>query len=592
MKKRESSAEHLDIFLLSMASLATLGLLAAAFAVSGVFFRPVVFLFAIPLLVATLFFLVRFISHETRMTQIAFVIALAVPIIFLSGTEPFLFSGRDQGSLAEASVSLAREGSLHSSSTVSDIFFRIYGAGAALHFPGFHYSPSGQLVTQFPIGTVSFFGSFVSLVGPLGLVVANGLLLFVSLFSLYLLVRMLADQRFALGTLLIGATSFLPLFVARFSLSENIFLALFLALSLAVSRFLQKPDRRVFLVSLALAALLSLIRIEGIFAFLATVSILIFSPAGRVYLARERSEFLLSTLILALLFLAGNLAANLPLYRSVLGATRDHLLAPGTGSGAGSSISLSLWRLFIPYGLFLPFLLGLLGIVSLAIRKRWDLLVPAFLALPAFLFFVDPNITPDHPWMLRRFLFSLWPTLFALFPVALFQVLGRHRDHVFGRATASIVFTLVLLLSLPATRSLGSFQEYEGLAEQTTALAGRIGERDLLLIDREAVGDPYAIPAAPLRLLHDRHAVYFFNPDDYAKIPEGTFEHVYLLAPEHTIDTLWHRIPADLILVDRITFSYDRFRPTPLAEPALPTREQVETESALFRLEPISSPTI
>lgn len=585
MNTHERSAENIEPYLLSMAVVAILGLLAAALAVAGVFFHPLVFLIAIPLLGSSAFFLFRFVTRESWVTRIVLLIAIAVPIIILSGTEPFLFSGRDQGAIAEASVLLAEHGSLRTTSVVSDIFAGIYGPGKALNFPGFHYDASGNLVTQFPIGTISFFGLFASLFGMSGLVPVSGFLLSLSLFSLFVLVRSRSDERFALGAFLVGAVSFLPLFATRLTLSENIFLAFFSALSISIFHFLRLPGRRTFLLPLLFAAFLSLLRIEGIFVFVATILVLILSTPGRHYLTRERSEFLLSTLVISLLFLAINLATGLPLYRSILSATLDHVTGQGAGDSESVFVPLALWKLFVSYGLFVPFLMGILGLIFFTIRRRWTLLIPALLALPAFLFFVDPNVTPDHPWMLRRFLFSLWLVLYFAFPVGLSVILERRWDTLAGRFIIAGIFALAILSSLPATSALLSFREYDGLAEETATLAERIGEHDLLLVDRLATGDPYAIPAAPLRLFHDRHAVYFFNPADYAKIPQGTFEHIYLLAPEDHIDSLWHEIPADLSPVSRVTFSYERFRPTPLRDSAFPEREHLRTESVLYRLD-------
>ncbi len=592
MNESDTETKNEGDYIRFLGGFALFGLLSAATAVSGLFFRPVIATVALFFLVPALFFLFRAIANDDRTARITLLLSVAVTVVLLVGTTPFLFSGRDQGSIAEAAVLLSREGGLHFSSTLSDIFFRIYGPGQALHFPGFHYATDGSLVTQFPIGTVSSFGAFVSLFGTYGLIIGSGGFLVFSLFFLFLVVRDLTDRRFAFGAFLVGATSFLPLFVARLPLSENLFLALFLMLSFSISRFLRTPNRRILLTSLFLVALLSIIRIEGVFTFVATLAILVLSAPGRTYFDRERSEFQLSILVLSLLFLAANLAMNLALYRSVIGATLDHITAFSASVRGDAPAAIALWRLFLPYGLFLPFLFGLMGMVFLAVRKRWDALIPAALALPTFLFLVDPNISPDHPWMLRRFLFSLWPTFMIAFPTALFLLVGHVKQRRAASVLTTAVFAMVILSSLPATLTLFSFREYEGLSAQADRLAGKIGERDLLLLDREAVGDPYAIPAAPLRLSDGRSAVYFFNPADYGKIPTDAFDRIYLLAPESNANGLWSGLPAMLVPVDTVRFTFERFRPTSIAEPALPERETVTSESILYRLDPFPSPAI
>ena len=580
-------------YLKMLACLVILGLLGYGFAVVGLFSGWLINILTVALLGAMIMYLYRFLRDESTFTRVIFLISVAVSCIVLYGVEPFLFSGRDQGAIAEAAITLSKTGSLRSASELSEALFGIYGPGKALHYPGFHYTLSGELVTQFPVGTIAFFAVFTSLFGASGLILANGLLLLLSLFTLYLLVRVLSDTQYAVGAFLIGCVSFLPLWAARLTLSENIFLFFFLGLSYTLIRFLSRPDRNTFLLALGAGALLAALRIEGVFAFLATVGILVFSPSGKAFLARKRADFLLSSLVAALLFLALNLAANLPLYRSILGATFDHMFAVSTGE-TGIFTALLLWPLFASYGLLLPFALGLVGIILLLVHRKWLALIPALLALPAFLFFLDPNISPDHPWMLRRFLFSLWPALLISLSIALHHILGNARDALRSQIITGALFAIVCIASLPPTISSVSFREYDGLSDQTAQLADRIGPNDLLLLDREATGDPYAIPAAPLRLGHDRNAVYFFNPADYEKLPRDSFEHVYLLAPEQNVETLWSDLSATLTPIETVRFSFDRIHPAPLSDPAFPSRETVTTESTLYRLDspllPIPSP--
>lgn len=573
-----------------MGGIILLGLFAYALASLGIFSHFVLSLISIPLFLVSFFFLVHFLVYESKWARVAFFVSVAVPVFLLFDSDPFFYSGRDQGAIAEAAILLSQSGDLRTTSLISAIFFEIYGAGKALHFPGFHYTLSGELVTQFPIGTTAFFGTFVTIFGIGGLVIASGFLLCFSLFTLFLLVRALSTEYIALGAFLVGCVSFLPLWAARLPLSENLFLFVFLLLSFMLLQFLEHPNRNRYILILLTGALLSTVRIEGIFSFIAAAALLLFSPAGKAFFSKQRSEFLLSSLVLSILFLAFNLATNLPLFRSIFGATMDHLVSSPSG-GTDQSPAFLLWPLFASYGLLLPFAFGLLGTVLLVIRKTWSALIPAFLALPAFLFFFDPNITPDHPWMLRRFLFSLWPALMITFPIALDHLFGHSRASVPSRTAIGGFFILIFLLSLPATYSLISFREYDGLTEQTARVASKIRPNDLLLLDREGTGDPYAIPAAPLRLDHDRNAVYFFNPADYEKIPEENFGHIYLLAPERNLKILWNDLPADLVPVDSFRFSFDRLHPTPLSDPTFPGRETVTTESILYRLDPLPLPT-
>ena len=103
-------------------------------------------------------------------------------IIFLSfSTEPTVFSGRDQGSFSEAAVRLSQNHQLEFETLVSQEFFKIYGQGTALNFPGFSYTADGKLITHFSIGYIAWLAVFYSLFGLSGLAIANGVLFFIFL---------------------------------------------------------------------------------------------------------------------------------------------------------------------------------------------------------------------------------------------------------------------------------------------------------------------------------------------------------------------------------------------------------------------------
>lgn len=590
MKHDDRKVGTIASYLPAAAGWVLFGLLGYIAAIAGIFYRPLIAVLAVAILSTSLFFLIRWLTRETAVAGIVFVLSVVLSVTALYGTQPFLYSGRDQGSIAEASVELARTGGLRFSSDVGQTFFDIYGPGKALNFPGFHYTDDGCLLTQFPIGTVSSFAAFVSLLGIGGLTVANALSLTFSMLTLFLLVRTLADERYALFAFLAASVSFLPIWSSRLAFSENVFLPTFLILSLALVSFLKEKDPISFPVALLSGAFLSLVRIEGLFAFAATLGILILSKRGRELAERGRTTFRVLPILFGIVMTLVNLLSNVPLYRSILKALlEDHFLEKAAGSG-GTALSeslhtvLPLWRIFSVYGLAIPFALGLAGLLFLLFRRNLIALVPAMLALPTFLFLADPNITPDHPWMLRRFLFSLWPVFFAAFPVALYGMLGRTGR--IGKFAAPAVFVVIVALSIPPTAHLFSRSEYVGLDEGTRRLTETVTDDDLLLIDRDATGDPYAIPAGPLRVLYGKNAAYFFNPADYERIRKDRYGSVYLLTPPENLGH-WLPIGAMMSPVGTVPFSYGRFERPPLEEPRFPDRETVDVESLLFRLDPL-----
>lgn len=589
MKQTDRTLGNAWEYLLAGSGVAVFGIFLSLSAVAGFFFRPVVTVAAILIGVASLFLVGKRLLRETLATRAVFALATAVAVPLLVGTEPFLFSGRDQGSIAEAAIELAENAGLRFSYPVTETFFGIYGPGKALNFPGFHYTSAGDLITQFPVGTVATYGAAVSIGGAEGLVVLNGLLLVISLFGIFLVARELADERLAVLATVVASVSFLPLWSARLTLSENIFLPVFLATSFALIRFLDKGDRTSFAAAFLSGAFLPFIRIEGLFAFSATLAVLALSPRGRA-LARENLLRFRALPGLAALLLAGTaVLSNVPLYRSILKALiGDRLTAAGTETALSSPSVfpvIDLWQIFLGYGLFLPFLLGLAGIAVLAFRKNFRALVPTFLALPAFLFLADPNITPDHPWMLRRFLFSLWPTLLIAIPAALHAVAPVPTRRGKG-LIAPVTFLIVVLFSLPATATLLRTEEYAGLDGTTGEIAALIGDDDLLLVDRDAVSDPFAIPAGPLRFLHGKNAVYFFNPADYEKIGEENYSGIYLLGPSDA-PARWMETDACPVPVAEIPFTYPRTERLPIDDASLPRMEAVSGTAMLFRIDPL-----
>ncbi|MEI6650102.1 MAG: hypothetical protein WCL23_01560 [Candidatus Moraniibacteriota bacterium] len=590
MKHDTSAADNEWRFLYAMAGIVAFGLFSYGATVTGILFLPVALIFALPVFVLTLTFLFRWLLVETVPTRIIVAIAIFLPIVLLPFAEPTIFSGRDQGAIAEAAIELSDNGSLHFGGPAIRTFFSMYGPGKALNFPGFFYTDQGELSTQFPIGSIAFHGAFVSLFGTNGLLVGNGVLLFASLLMVFMIVRFLADEWYATGAFLAAAVSFLPLWFAKSALSENLSLFLFLFLSYSLVRFLRKPDALLFLFSLASAILLSATRMEGLFSLAVTVVLLFLTTPEKTFSSKNPFLFRVLPLLVISVMLFVNVFSAMPAFRSIGKAILQSQIISGSATAAtGISATISLWTLFVPYGLFLPFSLGLVGIAILFFRKRFIELVPAALALPAFIFFLYPNITPDHPWMLRRYLFSLWPTLFIAFPVALRSVLTSRKAHaaqMSGKAIPTAIFAVVILWSLPATISTFAFSDDHGLADETASLSEHIGDRDLVLVDRAATGDPYAMPAGPLRFLSHKNAAYFFNPSDYEKIRKDDYDHIFLLAPADSA-LLWEKQNVSLIPVTKTVFSFDRLERLPLRDPRFPTRETVSQEALLFELKPL-----
>jgi hypothetical protein len=525
--------------------------------------------------------LFRWLAIETITARAVFVLSIVFSAFLLSGTFPSVFSGRDQGAIAEAAIGLSETGRFELPSPVDGLFFDLRGPGKALNFPGFFFDDDGSLLTQFPRSSVAWFGAFHSLFGISGLVAANGVTLVLSLLSIFVLVRTLSDERTAVGAILIAAASFLPTWFAKFTLTENLALFLFLLLSLSLVLFLSKPGKTSFFAAVVSALLLAVTRIEGLAILAIAVTIPFLARSGRAFLHALSPISRVATVAIGATALATDLVGNLPHYVSIAKA----ILPDGnTVSATAASLlpSLPFWKLFLPYG-FLPILLlGIAGLIILLIRRDRIALLPLLLALPTLLYLVAPNISADHPWMFRRLLSSVWPALLVTGAVGIGSAF-RKMDGIGGRIAFGILLSVAVAGLDPTIRAFG-FSENGHLAEGILKLSESVGNRDLLLVDRTATGDPYAMIDGPLRFLYGKDAAYLFDPSDIAAIPSGRYDRILFLSPDIGHEP-WDRIPGLPVPVSTFRFRLDRLGPLPLNEPCFPEISTDITESTLYEID-------
>jgi len=201
-------------------------------------------------------------------------ISLLAIFLFSYYTTPTIFSGRDQGSFSETAIRLAQNHHFTFSSPASVEFFKIYGPGKALNFPGFNYTKEGLLLTQFPPGYASWLAIFYSFFGLNGLIIANGVAFFVFFLSFYALVRQFLNSRAALATFFMVLTAFVFLWFFKFTLSENLALMLVWFGIYAFVVFTENKNRFYFIASFLSFGLLLFSRIEAL-AFLVMITLVL-----------------------------------------------------------------------------------------------------------------------------------------------------------------------------------------------------------------------------------------------------------------------------------------------------------------------------
>lgn len=578
-------------------SFVVFGWLVFSLAISSLFLSPLVLLGATLIGILILFIGGKILLSAPLDLKIALLIALFSAILISYFSEPTVFSGRDQGSIAEAAFHLVRNGQLAFSTQASQSFFQIYGEGAALNFPGFAYLNGGDLITQFPLGYIAWIAGFISLFGLLGLTIGNTVLLFLFFLTLYSLLRLFVHPYYAFAGLALALFSFLPTWFTKITLSENLAIFLFTFLVFNLVLFLQEGKFISYVGALASAGLFAFTRIEGLAFLLLTLIIILFSQNGRnIWKTYPWKSFVFPSLLFVFIFLR-DFFVNLPYYKVMGKAFLKflHQLGEGsiTGDIASSGSSFTLGSVFFLYGLLILFIIGLFGILLFIKEKHLLLLLPAAIALPTFIYLFDPNISLDHPWMLRRYLFSLFPTLLFSATVGLALLFAKEKTFPIARPQGkrlffvSIIFLGLITLQYPAWSYGLPFAENRTLSRQVAAFSQEFSDTDLILVDQNATGDGFSMLSGPAQFLSGKNMVYFFNPYDLDALDTTPFTHTFLLVPEGDQSRYVSVFGERLVFKKTVTFQSARFEANSLEDgsvPHLPKKISEETHNLLFEI--------
>lgn len=453
---------------------------------------------------------------------------------------PTVFSGRDQGAYSNAAIRLAESHALTSGTPASESFFERYGPGKALNFPGFFYTERGALETQFPLGYIVWLSAHFSLFGIAGLSLANAFTLVASLTTLFLLLRLFLSVPLAIGGTVVAALSFPLVWIFENTLSENLAMPLFLMTAFHAVLFVRDPRSASWFLMMGSAIFLSLTRIEGVIVAPIALFLPLSFPIPRQYLRDHLFSTLLPGAVGFVGLTMGSVMINTPFYTTIGKAfvawfsTADP--APEKHMGIVATLERNL-ELFWTYGMISVALSALLGAFFLFRRRNREALILLFLAAPTFVYFISSHISADYPWALRRFVFSVWPTLIflAFFAVSRFQQAFQKRypdSLLFRPALFSIGFSSLFILSaIPSVLPILTSTENPKLLADTQLLSKQFSDRDLILVDRLASGDPFSMIADPLMTLFGKSAVYFFRPEDLLAIDRSRFNRIFLVVP-------------------------------------------------------------
>jgi hypothetical protein len=474
--------------------------------------------------------------------------SFVVVLFFAWSTTPSIFSGRDQGSFSASAIQLSQNRKLTFENPASKEFFKIYGPGKALNFPGFNYAKDGKLTTHFPIGYISWLAVFYSFFGLSGLLVANAVTFFFFLSSFYFLLKNYASSLASLAGLALICSSFVYCWFFKLTLSEN--LAIFLVW-FGIWQFIQFFKNRDYLflfAGIASFAVLAFSRTEA-FAFLGVSAIILF-PKKEIFSELKKSVLknkivLIGSGIFALSY-ALNILVNRAYYftiaKGIMGSFAKEETLPGQSFFDSFIYTL---KVFNEYAMLDFFLLLVLAILYLCYKKKYAILFPLAFVFPTFIFVFHPGISFDHPWMLRRYIFSVFPACILISVWFL--------DSFFRRKIYFFLFLGILLLNnLAVSFPYLSFSENKKLLAKTEEISRLFEKNDLVLVDREASGDPFSMLSGPMSFIFQKQAVYFFNPEDLKKIDSRQFKNIYLIIPDKNLSAYQTEF-----LFDKLLFQAD-----------------------------------
>lgn len=556
-------------------------------ALAGLFYPALILTLASLVGLAALYILSKkpAFCHLTTILLSTFLVFIAV-IALTSHPVEIVAEGRDQGTFATAALLLNQFHSFSFALPEAIPFFTLYGEGKALNFPGLAYTTDGTLIPEFPLGYTIWLAGFVSLFGILGFSLANGILYLLSGMLLYVLLKRVIPLFWSFVGTLVAMGGFLPVWFLSFTLSENLALFLFLLTIESVLRFRISKDSITLFLALTSAFALALTRIEGWAILVLVFLILTLRKSKREWLTTYffQKPLLGITWLIAFFSISiGTFLLNLPYYKAIIKAlykTADQ----NQTLQAISQDAFPLYQVLWEYGIFLPLLLGILSCLYFWKSRRIMLLIPFFLALPTLPYLLLPHITPDAPWMLRRFLFSLYPALFISTLWATSLLIQRLQIQKSGRVWGSLFILLVGCQVPVITRYIGTAYP-QTLLPQVENITHYSTPQDLILVDRTVTGDNFMMPSRILSTVFNRPAVYFFNPTDFAKIETAHYERVLLLVPTERISFYEESLGKSLIPVTEQTFVNDHsFRTLSLGENNLPSKNIIRTQISLLEI--------
>lgn len=529
------------------------------FGVFGIFYTPLIWiLWASSCAFFTVTKVITF-SRPSRECIFYALISVFFSLVIAFFTVPTIFSGRDQGAIAQAAMQLATTHGLIAHSPESTVFFDIYGTGKALNFPGFFYTADGGLLTQFPLPYITYLAGFFGMFGVAGLIAANSILLTLFVLSITYVARTYLTHKYTIIFLLLLLSSFAIGWFAKFTLSENLASALLWS-SIFLYIILKKiPSKTTYFTLIITLSLLLFSRIEGVWFFGIFLFLIIRDKKIRTFLAKDlwwRCAFPLATLFTVACVVT---VMNTPFIQTMLSVFVQSVGPDATAETETLTEKITnLFSIYTIYGLFGPlFVTVCMSIAAVRYKKLRPMLLPVAITLPLFAYYLFPHISGDHPWMLRRFVFALIPTTIL---VSTFFVSIIPQKKIIHTSLTYIIICALFFANIPAFTLFITYAENSTLQKQIRFFSQRFSQNDLILVDKNVAGNGWSMITGPLRSLENKHAVYFFNPYDYFALNTDQFDHVYLITANENIEHYTEILSEYMYYKQNYTFIVDQLQ--------------------------------
>ena len=254
--------------------------------------------------------------------------------------------------------------------------------------------------------------------------------------------------------------------------------------------------------------------------------ILLTDKNTRQFLFSEKlRNIYLPVLFLASIFIL-TFSVNLPFYKEM-----GRVLLKDSALSIEKGSLLTTGLVLLVYGSVHFIFLGIIGIIYFIKNKKYLELLPLILVLPTFIYLINPHISSDHPWMLRRYVFTIFPALILYSSLFLFYLLKNGKRRLYY-----VIISAMLIINMPLLVKFSTFSENKNLLEQTSELSKTFSQKDLVLVDRLASGDGWSMLSGPMGFLFGKNSVYFFTPDDINKIDLEKFNKIYLVTSEQSVE--------------------------------------------------------